>query len=137
MPQKNRPFGPGVCVIPRRNITRLSEEILHPCEADPDLWFSGKGEDAEAAKEACGFCPARVECAELGENEDFGIWGGMTPDEIRRARRFRVILLEEMNNSRIREMCAAGVSISAMSRELGIPRKTLTDRIRKILNLAA
>jgi len=110
---------------------------LHPCEADPDLWFSEKAEDIAQAKEACGFCPVRAECAELGEEEEFGVWGGMTSDEIRSAKRFRLVMLEEWTNSKIRSMQASGVSISAMARELGMPRKTLADRLRRMTGLAA
>ena len=107
------------------------------CEADPDLFFSEKAEDITQAKEACGFCPVRAECAELGKNEEFGVWGGMTPDERRSAQRFLLILLEEQNNAQIRRMRSEGVSISAMARELGMPRKTLADRLRRMTGLAA
>ncbi|MEU9975055.1 WhiB family transcriptional regulator [Streptomyces sp. NPDC051014] len=111
--------------------------MQHPCESDPDMWFSEKAEDVTQAKEACGFCPLRAECAELGDNEEFGVWGGMTPAEIRSAKRFRVIMLEEMNNTHIRRMRAEGASVSAIARELGLPRKTLSDRLRRLTGLAA
>ena len=111
--------------------------MQHPCEADPDLWFSEKAEDIAQAKEACGFCPVRTEWAGLGEEEESGVWGGMTWDEIRSAKRFRVVLLEELTNARIRSMTADNMSISAMARELGIPRKTLADRLRRLTGLAA
>nr|WP_326827326.1 WhiB family transcriptional regulator [Streptomyces sp. NBC_01751] len=88
--------------------------------------------EIEQAKEACGFCPDRIECAALGEDEEHGVWGGLDPEGRRRAKRFRVILLEERLNSRIRSMTADGVSISAMARELEIPRKTLADRLRRM-----
>ena len=111
--------------------------MSNSCEADPDLWFSERAEDIAQAKEACGFCPVRTECAELGKNEEFGVWGGMTPEERRTAQRFLVIMVEEMNNARIRRMHAEGISISAMARELSIPRKTLADRLRRMTGLAA
>ncbi len=111
--------------------------MSHPCEADPELWFSERAEDITQAKEACGFCPVREECAELGDNEEFGVWGGMTPDEIRRAKRFRLVALEECTNSKIRTMQAEGCSISAMARQLNMPRKTLADRLRRMTDLAA
>jgi transcriptional regulator of acetoin/glycerol metabolism len=107
------------------------------CEANPDQWFSEAPEKVAKAKAGCDECPVRNDCAELGENEEFGVWGGMTPSERQEARRFRVIMLEEMNNAHIRRMHAEGNSISAMARELGIPRKTLADRLRKLTGLAA
>lgn len=111
--------------------------MSHSCEADPDLWFSERAEDIAQAKEACGFCPVRTECAELGKNEEFGVWGGMTPEERRSAQRFLLILLEEQNNAHIRRMHREGTSISAMARELSMPRKTLADRLRRLTGLAA
>jgi transcriptional regulator of acetoin/glycerol metabolism len=111
--------------------------LLQSCEGDPDLWFSEKAEDIAQAKEACGFCPVRAECAELGEDEEFGVWGGMTPEDRRSRQRFLVILVEEQNNAHIRRMQAEGASISAMARELGMPRKTLADRLRRLTSLAA
>ncbi|MFF0481090.1 WhiB family transcriptional regulator [Streptomyces sp. NPDC004435] len=110
---------------------------MHPCETDPEVWFSMKAEDVQAAKDACSFCPVREECAEMGRNEEFGIWGGLTPAELRAAARFRVVLLEELTNARIRRMHGQGLSISEMSRQLGLPRKTLADRLKRLLNLAA
>jgi AraC-like DNA-binding protein len=107
------------------------------CEGNPELWFSENPKFIAEAKEACDACPVRDECAELGENEEFGIYGGMTPDDRRSAKRFRVIMLEELTNSRIKNMHGQGVSISAMARELGMPRKTLADRLRRITDLAA
>jgi AraC-like DNA-binding protein len=111
--------------------------LSHSCEADPDVWFSETAENIAQAKEACGFCPVRAECAELGKNEEFGIWGGMTPEDRRSAQRFLLILLEEQSNARIRQMHAEGTSISAMARELSMPRKTLADRLRRMTGLAA
>ncbi|MFD6970574.1 WhiB family transcriptional regulator [Streptomyces sp. NPDC059949] len=108
-----------------------------PCEVNPEIWFSESATDANQAKEACGFCPVRGECAELGENEEFGIWGGQSPDDRIAAKRFRLTLLEETINFRIRIMQEAGTSISAMARELGLPRKTLADRLRRMTGLAA
>lgn len=109
----------------------------NPCEATPELWFSERAEDVAQAKETCGFCPVREECSQLGDNEEYGVWGGMTPEELRRAKRFRALLLEERENAQISLMHRAGTSISAIARELGMPRKTVADRLRKMVGLAA
>jgi WhiB family redox-sensing transcriptional regulator len=56
-----------------------------------DLWFSGKGESSEPAKQVCRACPVREECLEyaLAAGEwRYGVWGGMSPRE-RRAERDR------------------------------------------------
>jgi transcriptional regulator of acetoin/glycerol metabolism len=106
--------------------------LTNACEANPELWFSEKASDIDLAKEACGFCPDRTVCGELGENEEFGVWGGNSPEDRIRQKRFRVLLMEELANNRIRNMRAEGVSISGIARELGIPRKTLADRLRRL-----
>ncbi|MGW6535186.1 WhiB family transcriptional regulator [Streptomyces sp. NPDC055051] len=110
---------------------------MHPCETDPEVWFSGQAEDIDEAKKACSFCPVRTDCAEIGLYEEHGVWGGMTPDERRAAARFRRILLEEQVNARILRLHSEGVSIAEMARQLALPRMTLADRLRRLVNLAA
>jgi WhiB family redox-sensing transcriptional regulator len=58
-------------------------------QADPELWFPEPDEDDRAAKLICGWCPVRSECLAwaMDANEPYGIYGGLTPDERRRARR--------------------------------------------------
>jgi transcriptional regulator of acetoin/glycerol metabolism len=106
--------------------------LTFPCTRNPELWFSESKDQESEAKEACGFCPVRAECGELGEDEEFGVWGGMNAEDRRAAKRLRVIMLEEQVNHKIRKFSAGGMSISAMARELGIPRKTLADRLRRM-----
>ena len=38
----------------------------------------------ELGKWVCDICPVREECAELGAEEEYGMWGGITPKERRR-----------------------------------------------------
>lgn len=50
-----------------------------PCHnAEPDLFFSEKSEDIDAAKALCSGCPVREQCldAALSRNEPCGVWGG-------------------------------------------------------------
>ncbi|MCB5179543.1 WhiB family transcriptional regulator [Streptomyces antimicrobicus] len=118
--------------------TGRSEDILSfPCEVNPEFWFSKRSTEIREAKEACGHCPVRPECAELGQDEEFGIWGGLGPDDRAAEKRLQLISLEAMINSRIRIMQAEGMSISAMARELDMPRTTLVRRLRRATGLAA
>ncbi|MEV5079272.1 WhiB family transcriptional regulator [Streptomyces sp. NPDC056159] len=118
---------------PRRSECTLT----HPCAANPELWFSEDAAGIAEAKAACGPCPSRVECAEEGEYEPHGVWGGRSPEDRAEVRRARVILREEMITMKINSMQGRGLSISAMAREVGLPRKTLADRLRKMTGLAA
>lgn len=64
------------------------QPIDAPCNMAPDLWFPGKGESGDFAKEVCKkLCPARDECAvfALLNGETSGIWGGRSANAIRRA----------------------------------------------------
>ena len=58
-----------------------------PCASDPDSWFEPWGVDY--AKEICADCERRVECRDwaIENDEQFGIWGGLTPGDRYRLRR--------------------------------------------------
>lgn len=50
---------------------------------DVSLWFPGRGQDFRTAKEVCVRCPVRIQCLNLAiaNDEQFGIWGGLAPDD--------------------------------------------------------
>lgn len=54
--------------------------------ADADLFFPGKGNFGDRAKDYCEKCEVRGECLQtaLKERERFGIWGGLTARERQR-----------------------------------------------------
>ena len=56
---------------------------------DPALWFPEGGASTDEAIAICERCPVRVRCAEwaIAERFDVGIWGGLTPDGLKAARR--------------------------------------------------
>lgn len=67
-----------------------------------DFWFPEKvpggsnSTEMVMAKSICGRCIHQVECAEWGiQNENYGIWGGITEGERRFIRRKRKIVLKE------------------------------------------
>lgn len=68
-------------------------EDIPPCQTtDPEIWFSddqeGSGTHYKLAKQLCAECPVQDLCLEfaLASEEQFGVWGGVTPRE-RRAMR--------------------------------------------------
>lgn len=63
-------------------------------DIDPDLFFPLRGEDIGRAKAVCWGCAVREECLEyaLDNNEEQGIWGGLSGKERKRLRRQRNLL---------------------------------------------
>lgn len=69
---------------PRRYEAPLCAEI------GGDWWFIDKDDnniDPRLPKSICGRCQHQTECAEWGiANEDYGIWGGLTPRQRQKIR---------------------------------------------------
>lgn len=55
-------------------------------QVDPAIFFPDKGAPTGPAKSVCGRCDVRAECLAqaLADNEEFGVWGGMSVRERRR-----------------------------------------------------
>ena len=60
-------------------------------DADPDVFFSTNRRDEERAVAICSTCPVSEDCLEhaLSARERFGVWGGLTEKERRKAARHR------------------------------------------------
>jgi hypothetical protein len=68
------------------------------CEQVPEIFFpedlGNQGAShmrvmaTETAREICLRCPVMAKCLEVGMFEDFGIWGGATPEQRRKIRRY-------------------------------------------------
>jgi len=58
-------------------------------ETDPEAFFPEKGGSTREAKRVCVGCPVRLQCLEyaLGNDERFGIWGGLSERERRKLKR--------------------------------------------------
>lgn len=86
----------------------LTEAILDiggvECSQVPDVFFpedfraKAKGQDLQmarlaeqTAREICLRCPVIAKCLKVGMYEDFGIWGGTTPEQRKRLRRQKVL----------------------------------------------
>lgn len=76
-------------------LTEAAEQIDNlPCRYAPDLFFVEGELESKAhilytqAKTLCASCPLQAMCASYAiDNEAYGVWGGMTPNERREARR--------------------------------------------------
>jgi WhiB family redox-sensing transcriptional regulator len=58
-------------------------------QTDPEAFFPEKGGSTREAKRVCLSCEVRVECLDyaLGNDERFGIWGGLSERERRRVKK--------------------------------------------------
>ena len=58
-------------------------------QTDPEAFFPEKGGSTREAKQVCLSCEVRAECLEyaLGNDERFGIWGGLSERERRKLKR--------------------------------------------------
>ena len=62
---------------------------------EPDMWFDQSARGQRIAVDLCEQCPLILRCAALAleSNEEFGVWGGLTPEHRKRMKK---------NNSRRR-----------------------------------
>lgn len=60
-----------------------------PCVGLADLFFSDNRADIARACAICDGCPNRVLCAQLGQDEEFGVWGGIPRARVRYGRPLR------------------------------------------------
>ena len=108
---------------------------------DPDVFFPGKGEDGEVAKQVCAGCPVLGECLEfalatmLAAECDHGVYGGLTPAERARLRGGPVLVRGQRLDSRaqavIGRRLASRVGVAAAARALGVTAEALTDAWRR------
>jgi WhiB family transcriptional regulator, redox-sensing transcriptional regulator len=108
---------------------------------DPDVFFPGKGEDAEAAKQVCAGCPVLGECLEFAlatmraSDRDHGVYGGLTPAERARLRGspvlHRVHRLDSRAQAVIGRRLADHIGVAAAAHALGVTQAALTDAWRR------
>lgn len=74
--------------------------------ADPEIFFPEKGriDQAAAARRICAGCPVKTECLEfaLENDEEWGVWGGLSERERRRLKSGGVVPLRR---------CRAGLHV--------------------------
>jgi hypothetical protein len=63
------------------------------CVGSSKLFFSDRDPDIRRALAMCGDCPVRRPCGEgaVAREERYGIWGGMSESEVRRAIQLRAV----------------------------------------------
>ena len=104
---------------------------------DPDVFFPGKSEDAEAAKQICAGCPVIGECLAFAlatmraADRDHGVYGGLTPAERARLRGGPIPMRTQRLDSRaqvvIGRRLASQLGTVTAARTLGVTEEALTD----------
>lgn len=62
-------------------------------QTDPEVFFPEKGDSTKQAKKICSLCDVTTQCLEyaLDNDEQFGIWGGLSEQERRKLRKVRTV----------------------------------------------
>ncbi len=89
---------------------------------DLDLFFPGRGESAEPARQVCAACPVRQPCLDyaLSHGITHGVWGGLAERERRGLRSGRAAAARRERDEAIAAAAAAGRSTAAIGRAFGL-----------------
>jgi WhiB family transcriptional regulator, redox-sensing transcriptional regulator len=90
--------------------------------ADLDLFFPGRGESAEPARQICADCPVWQPCLDyaLSRGIVHGIWGGLTERDRRAQRSRHLSAARRERDEAIVAASAAGYTSAAIGRAFGL-----------------
>jgi WhiB family redox-sensing transcriptional regulator len=90
--------------------------------ADLSVFFPGRGESAEPARQICAGCPVRQSCLDyaLSHGITHGIWGGLTERDRRPLRVHHTAAARRKRDQAIAAAAAAGSTRAAISRAFGL-----------------
>jgi WhiB family redox-sensing transcriptional regulator len=128
-------------VLPEGVDSRWQQEAACRTVHDPDLFFPGKSDTGEAAKQVCAGCPVLSQCLEFAlatmphPREDHGVYGGLLPAERARLRGGRLLIPASHVRSRaqavIGRRLADHIGVAAAAHALGVTQAALTDSWRR------
>jgi WhiB family transcriptional regulator, redox-sensing transcriptional regulator len=86
------------------------------------MFFPGRGESAEPARQVCAGCPVRQPCLEyaLSHGITHGIWGGLTERDRRPLRVHHTAAARRDRDEAIAAAAAAGYATAAIGRAFGL-----------------
>jgi hypothetical protein len=99
---------------------------------DLNLFFPGRGQSAEPARQVCGACPVRQPCLDYAITNAIthGIWGGLIERE-RRALRTSYLRAVRLERDRdVAATVATGYTAAAIGRSFGLSRTSVTRIVR-------
>jgi Transcription factor WhiB len=86
------------------------------------VFFPGRGESAEPARQICGRCPVRQPCLEFALRRGIvhGIWGGLSERNRRALRSRHGVAARRERDEAITGAVAAGYTRAAIGRAFGL-----------------
>ena len=90
--------------------------------SDLEVFFPGRGESAEPARQVCAVCPVRQACLDyaLSHGITHGVWGGLTERERRPLRSRHAAAARRERDEAIAAAAAAGHGKTAIGRAFGL-----------------
>jgi WhiB family redox-sensing transcriptional regulator len=95
---------------------------------DLEVFFPGRGESAEPARQVCAGCPVRQPCLDyaISNRITHGIWGGLTERERRALRSGWVRASQQDRDRAVLAAEEAGYTATAIGRSFGLARMSVT-----------
>ena len=95
---------------------------------DLDVFFPGRGESAEPARQICARCPVRLPCLDYAIRHGIvqGIWGGLAERDRRTLRIRYVGAARRERDEAIAAASAAGYTQAAIGRAFGLTRTSVS-----------
>jgi WhiB family redox-sensing transcriptional regulator len=86
------------------------------------VFFPGRGESAEAARQICAGCPVREPCLDyaISHGITHGIWGGLAERDRRALRSRHTVAARQERDEAIAAAAAAGYTTTAIGRAFGL-----------------
>ena len=127
-----RPPRQRTLAAPARFAARWRE--LAACRgADLEVFFPGRGESAEPARQVCAACPVRQPCLDyaITNRITHGIWGGLTERERRVLQSRWVRASRRERDEAIAAASAAGYTKASVGRAFGLARVSVSRALSR------
>jgi hypothetical protein len=92
------------------------------------MFFPGRGESAEPARQVCARCPVRQQCLDyaITSQISYGVWGGLAERDRRALATSRVRSVRRERDQAVAAADAAGYTSAAIGRSFGLSRTSVT-----------
>jgi hypothetical protein len=102
---------------------------------DSEIFFSEEPSEIALAKSICGECPIATQCAEwAAKNAEYGVFGGLTPEERRQKFGLTIIEIElGADEIQLQENFILSEPATKVAEFFGVDSRTV-KRWRKLLN---